>query len=128
MLRTVKDDLGPKVPGVHHILCECGKVYISQTGRYIEARCKEHETCLNETENSEVVEHSVNTGHHIDFNSISMLDRATGYMDCLTKEAIKIRLNTKNFNRDDGFTLSQAWYPVTSMLSNQKAGPGRAVT
>jgi len=57
-----------------------------------------------------------------------MLDRATGYMDCLVKEAIKIQLNTENFNRDSGFTLRQAWYPATNMLSNQKAGPGRVDT
>jgi hypothetical protein len=48
------------------------------------------------------------------------LDKATGYI----KEAIEIRLNTKNFNRDSGITLSAAWYPVANMLSNQKAGPG----
>jgi len=34
-----------------------------------------------------VAEHSVNTGHRIDFSSISVLDRATGYMHCLVKEA-----------------------------------------
>jgi hypothetical protein len=46
----------------------------------------------------------------------------------LIKEAIKIRLKYKNFNRDGGFTLSRAWYPVTNLLSNQKAGPGKEVT
>jgi hypothetical protein len=38
LLRTVKDDLGLKIPGVYPIPCECGKVYIGQTGRSIEAR------------------------------------------------------------------------------------------
>jgi hypothetical protein len=42
MLRPVKGDLGLKVPGVYRIPCECGEVYIGQTGRSIEARCKEH--------------------------------------------------------------------------------------
>jgi hypothetical protein len=32
-----------------------------------------------------------------DFNNISMLDRATGYMDCLAKEAVEIGLSTENF-------------------------------
>jgi hypothetical protein len=50
----------------------------------------------------------------------SMLDKATGCMDRLMKEAIEIRLNTGNFNR--GFMLSRAWYPVMNMLSYQKAG------
>jgi hypothetical protein len=40
-----------------------------------------------------------------------MLDRASGYMDRLVKEAIQIRLNQNYFNRDNGFTLSRAWNP-----------------
>jgi hypothetical protein len=42
LLRAAKDDLGLKIPGVYRIPCECGKVYIGQTGRSVEARCKEH--------------------------------------------------------------------------------------
>jgi hypothetical protein len=57
-----------------------------------------------------------------------MLDNTTGYMDRLMKETIKIRLNTGNFKRDGGFMLSQAWYPVLNMLSNQKAGQNKAST
>jgi hypothetical protein len=125
LLRTIKDDLGLKIPGVYHIPCECGKIYISQTGRSIEARCKEHtrHIRLNQLEKSVVVEHSINTEHQIDFN-ISMLDRASGYMDCLVKEAIQIRHNYKNFNRDSGFTLSWAWNPVTKLLFKHDTGPG----
>jgi len=63
-----------------------------------------------------------------DAQTWQVLDRATGYMDHLIKEAIQIRLNYKNFNRDGDFTLSQAWYSVTNLFSNHKAGPGRAVT
>jgi hypothetical protein len=37
-------------------------------------------------------------------------------MDRLVKEAIQIRLNQNNFNRDNGFTLSRAWNPVTKLL------------
>jgi hypothetical protein len=74
------------------------------------------------------MEHNFNTGHRIDFSSTSVLDKMTGYMDCLVKEAIEIRLNTGNFNREGGFMLSQAWYPVINMLSNQKAGQNRVST
>jgi hypothetical protein len=47
-------------------------------------------------------------------------------MDHIVKEAIEIRLNTANINRDRGFILSRAWYPVLNMLSNQKAGQNKA--
>jgi hypothetical protein len=71
-----------------------------------------------------VTEHSINTGHEIDFNE-SILDRASGYMDRLVKEAIQIRLNQKNFNRDRGFKLSRAWNPVTKLF-NHDIDPGKA--
>jgi hypothetical protein len=101
---------------------------MGQTGRSMEARCKEHmrHIRLKQPEKSAVAEHSINTRHHIDFSSTSVLDKAAGYMDRLVKEAIEIRLNTRNFNREGGFTLGQAWYPVINMLCNEKAGPSRA--
>jgi len=84
-----------------------------------------YETQLDQLEKSAVAEHSINTGHQIDFNNISVLDRASGYMDCLIKEAIQIRLNYKNFNRDSGFTLSRAWNPVTKLLFRHDTDPGK---
>jgi hypothetical protein len=72
MLRSVKDDLCLKVLGMYRIPCECGKVYVGQTGRSTETRC---------ADNSAVAEHSVNTGHKIYFSNITILDRTSGYMD-----------------------------------------------
>jgi hypothetical protein len=40
-LQPVKDDLGLKVLGIYNIPCECGKVYIGQTGHSTETRIKE---------------------------------------------------------------------------------------
>jgi hypothetical protein len=93
LLRTAKDDLGLKIPGVYRIPCECGKVYIGETGRSIETRYKEHmgQLRLDQPKKSAVAEHGINAGHKIYFNNISVLDRASGYMDCLIKEAIQIR-------------------------------------
>jgi hypothetical protein len=75
-----------------------------------------------------VAEHNINTGLCVDCNGTSVLDRAAGYMDHLIKEAVKIQLNTRNINRDGSFILSQAWYPVTNVLPDQKAGPERVST
>jgi hypothetical protein len=41
-LRPVKDDLGLRTPGVKTTPCECGQVYIGQTGRSMESEVKEH--------------------------------------------------------------------------------------
>jgi hypothetical protein len=77
------------------------------------------------TGKSAIAEHSINTGHKIDFNNVSVLDRASGYMDRLVKEAIQIRLNQNNINRDNGFTLSRAWNPVPKLLSTHSLDPGK---
>jgi hypothetical protein len=38
LLRPVKDHLGLRTPGVYRIPCECGRVYIGQTGRSVDIR------------------------------------------------------------------------------------------
>jgi hypothetical protein len=98
--------------------CECGKVYTGQTGRTIEARDKEHmrHSHLGQPEKSAVAGHRFDSGHNIDFSSVYILNKATGFMDRIIKEAIEIRLHPRNFKRDSGFTLSCAWYPVLNML------------
>jgi hypothetical protein len=50
MLTPTKDKLELKVRGTHCIPRKCSKVYVGQTGRNIETRCKEHETCLSARE------------------------------------------------------------------------------
>jgi hypothetical protein len=80
---------------------------------------------LDQPKKSAVAEHSINAGHKIDFNNVSVLDRASRYMDCLVKEAIQIRLN-QNINRDNGFTMSRAWNPVTKLLFTHNLDQGKA--
>ena len=50
MVKSLKDPikLGSH-KGVYSIPCSCGKVYIGETCRSIEVRCKEHSTDLNMT-------------------------------------------------------------------------------
>jgi hypothetical protein len=118
MLGSVKDKFDLKVPGIYRIPCEFGKVYNGQTGRTTETQCKEHKRHirLGQPDKSAVVEHSIKAGHNIDFNNIMILDKVTGYMDCIVKEAIEIHLHPNNFNSDGGFNLSRAWQPVTNIL------------
>jgi hypothetical protein len=73
-------------------------------------KCKEHvrHICVGHPQKSVVAEHRFETGHSIDFSSTSILDKAPGYMDCLIKEAIKIRLHPRNFNGNGGLNLSRS--------------------
>jgi hypothetical protein len=92
LLSSVKDKLGLRTAGIYCIPCECGKVYVGQTGRTIETRLKEHRrpVCLNQPERSAVAEHLLTTYHRIDFVGASKLGTATRYMDRLVREAIEI--------------------------------------
>jgi predicted GIY-YIG superfamily endonuclease len=124
LLRPVKDKLGLKAAGIYCIPCECGKVYVGQTGRTIKARLKEHRrhVCLNQPEKSAVAEHSI-TSHHINFDGTTKLGKATKYMDRVVKEAIEIWLHPDNFKRDDGFNLSHTWRPIINMLQPPRSAP-----
>jgi hypothetical protein len=38
LLPKTKDDLGLRTPGIYSVPCECGKVYVGQTGRSIKKK------------------------------------------------------------------------------------------
>jgi hypothetical protein len=83
MLGSIKDGRVFIVFGVYSIPCECGKVYIGQTGQPIETKCKEHtrHLCLNQPEKSAVAEHSTELGHQIKFKDTEVLTKTAGYTD-----------------------------------------------
>jgi hypothetical protein len=98
-------------------------VYLGHSGRTVEDRCDGQ----HQPEKSAVAEHNISTGHCCDFSGTSLIDRTSGYVDGIVKEAVEIRFTKNNCNTDDGFILSDAW-PPTTMLMNVKAGPLRAGT
>ena len=62
---------------VYRIPCECGKVYIGETGRPMQDRIKEHDRDIRlaRTETSAVSEHAHNTGHKPLWNEVKFIDR-----------------------------------------------------
>jgi hypothetical protein len=117
-LRPVKDNLGLRTPGVYKIPCECGKVYIGQTGHSMDTRLKEHQRHirLEHPDKPAVSEHSVDFGHRIQLHNTSILATKTQYMDRIIREAIEIELHPNNMNREVGFCLSKSWKPLISSL------------
>jgi hypothetical protein len=115
-LLRVKNDLGLKVPGMHCIPCECGKVYMGQMSRTTETRHKEQA----QPDELALAKHRVNKDHRINFKD-TRIARMMGCMDSTVKETDKIWLHPNNFNRDMGFTLSQSWNPATNILGQSSA-------
>ena len=62
---------------VYKILCECGKVYIGETGRSMHERIKEHDKDIRlaRTQSSAVSELSNATGHYPLRDEVNFIDR-----------------------------------------------------
>ena len=63
-----------KQDGVEYkIPCECGKVYIHETGRCMHERIKEHDRDirLSRSQTSAVFEHANKTGHYLLWEKLS---------------------------------------------------------
>lgn len=113
--RSVKDPL-PKLhtSGVYSIPCSCGKYYIGQTGRAIDTRKNEHRSdCRHKRiTQSALAEHTLQTGHTINFDETKVLAKTQHGKSRYIREAIEIEKHPENINRDDTFYLSKFWKPA----------------
>ncbi|XP_068692347.1 uncharacterized protein [Montipora foliosa] len=107
---------------VYRIPCECGKVYIGETGRPMQDRIKEHERDIRlaHTQTSAVSEHANNTGHTPLRNEVKFIDRDPHWYTRRVKEAIYIRLHPNNTNRDSGIEIPEAWMPTIKKHNNMQ--------
>ena len=111
-----KDALEPtKQDGVvYKIPCECGKVYIGETGRAMQDRIKEHDRDIQlaHTQTSAVWEHANETRHLPIWKEVKFIDRYPHWYTRRVKEALHIRLHPNNINRDSGIEIPETWIPT----------------
>jgi hypothetical protein len=72
-----------------------------------------------------VAEHGIESGHRIKSHETEVPAKTSGYMGRLVKEAIGIKLHPGNINREEGFKLSKAWIPSTSLLRRSNTHTSR---
>ena len=83
---------------------------------------KEHDRdiLLARTQNSTVSEHANGTGHKPLWNEKKFIDRDNHWYTWKVKEAIHIRLNPNNINRDNGAEIPEAWMPTIRKHQSQR--------
>ena len=104
-----KDPADSKKPDglVYRIPCKCSKVYIRETGRPMQERIKEHnrDIRLARTQSSAISEHANEIEHNPLWEDVKFIDWNSHCHTRRVKEAIHIRLNPHNINRENGFKI-----------------------
>ncbi|XP_071478008.1 uncharacterized protein, partial [Diadema antillarum] len=108
-----------KQPGVYRIPCECGKVYIGETGRSLETRLKEHKTCYrrSEWEKSAIVKHAQQSEHRINWEDSKLITSIKNWNTRRIREAIEIHTHD-TVTQDTGLHINNIWLPLINKLSN----------
>ena len=123
-----KDKLDPR-EGVYKIDCKnCDRCYIGETKRKLAVRVKEHreevekqdkgrcftrearKQSVGERSKSAIADHVCQENHVIDWDSAKVVQREGDWLVRGIKEAINIRKNPRNMNRDEGRYLLSHLY------------------
>ena len=122
-----KIPLSGKTGVVYQVDCSsCGSSYVGQTGRTLQHRVKEHQRALTSYTpytTSAVAEHSMKTGHNIEWESAKVLEVSDQYFQRTYLEAWNIRLHSQTMNRDDGI-LPQTY---NSLILAEKLSKARGI-
>ncbi|XP_063962184.1 uncharacterized protein LOC135155834 [Lytechinus pictus] len=120
ILHSHKDKNTPnKQPGVYKIPCDCGKVYIGETGRNFDTRLKERKSCQrpSDWDKSAIVMHAQQEDHCIDWADSKVVTNIKHWHTRRVREAIEIqRHNTVPQNT--GLHLNNIWHPVLHLGTN----------
>ena len=71
---------------------------------------------------SAVSDNAHNSGHHPLWNEVKFIDRDPYCYTRRVKEAIHVRLNPNNINRDSGIEIpAEVWMPTVKKQNNRRA-------
>lgn len=97
------------LPGIYRIPCECGLVYIGETGRNLSVRLKEHLACCSkgQTEKSSVAKHTWTTDHRILWKETSLICQESNYFARRVRESVEIHKHRTI--EQEGQQLNDTW-------------------
>ena len=119
MLSSHKDRQDPhRRPGVYKIPCQCGKVYIGETGRDLPTRIKEHRAHgrKGEYEKSAIIKHSHAEDHIINWEEAHLIASIDKWHPRRIREALEIYKHP-TVPQDIGFAISDIWQPLLTSQS-----------
>ena len=109
----------PKQNGVvYRIPCECGEVFIGESGRPTQDRIKESTI---ETSDSPIPRPPLFQSMPTISDKVKFIDHDTYHYTCRVKEAIHIRLHPHNINRESEIEIPEEWMPMIKKHNNRRA-------
>jgi hypothetical protein len=108
---------------VYSVPCECGQIYIEQTGRSIDTEGQGAPIRLEHPDKSAVAEHSINLGHRIQLQDITILSTKSRYMDRMIRETTEIELHPNCMNMKADLRLSRSWKPLIYSPKGRRKHP-----
>ena len=94
---------------VYRVPCDCGSVYVGETGRQMKTRIEEHKRAVMKADpNNAIAEHVWSTGHKILWDETISIDHDGDWFRRRIKEALHIR-SSNAMNSDSGLLLNPCW-------------------
>ena len=94
---------------VYRVPCECGSVYVGETGRQMKTRIEEHKRAVMKADpNNAIAEHVWSTGHKIQWDETTSIDHDGDWFRRRIKEALHIR-SSNAMNSDPSLSLNPCW-------------------
>ena len=98
---------------VYNVPCECGKTYIGETGRTLEARLKEHKYAVSWADtNNGIAVHANEHNHKILWEHTKIVEKEPFWMKREIKEALNIKRTSAGMNLDGGYQYLHTWDSV----------------
>ncbi|XP_041484607.1 uncharacterized protein LOC121431166 [Lytechinus variegatus] len=100
-------------PRVYKIPCDCGKVYIGETGRDFDTRFKEHKTHhrRSDWDRSAIVKHAQHENHRIEWERSHLITNIRHWNTRRVREAIEIHQHN-TVPQDPGLHINSIWHQI----------------